>query len=540
MVADALSRRPMSSLSHVRAVHLPRLIELRSLGVRLELTDSGALLATFHVRPVLIDRIRELQIQDLQIVKLRGEVESGQRGDLSLREDGTVVMGQRLCVPDVGDVRREIMEEAHSSAYAMHPGSTKMYRTLKEHYWWKGMKRDIAEFVSRCLTCQQVKAEHQKPTGLLQSLPIPQWKWERITMDFVVGLPRCRNGHDTIWVIIDRLTKSAHFLPVRNSDSLDKLAQLYVREIIRLHGTPVSIVSDRDPRFTSRFWPSLQNALGTKLHFSTAFHPQTDGQSERTIQTLEDMLRACVMEFRGSWDTHLHLMEFAYNNSYQASIGMAPYEALYGRKCRTPVCWDEVGERKLVGPEIVQMTCDKIKVIRDRLKIAQDRQKSYADNRRRDLEFEVGDMVFLRISPWKGVLRFGKRGKLSPRYIGPYRIVERIGEVAYRLELPSDLDRIHDVFHVSMLRKYIPDPSHVLTEQPVEIQENLTYEEEPVQILDRREQVLRNKTIPLVKVLWRSHTVEEATWEHEEQMKRHYSHLFDAGTNVLISRTKFL
>ena len=162
------------------------------------------------------------------------------------------------------------------------------------------------------------------------------------------------------------------------------------------------------------------------------------------------------MEFRGSWDTHLPLMEFAYNNSYQASIGMAPYEALYGWKCRTPVCWDEVGERKLVGPEIVQMTCDKVKVIREGLKIAQDRQKSYVNNRRRDLEFEVGDMVFLRISPWKGVLRFGKRGKLSPRYIGPYRIVERIGEVAYRLELPSDLDRIHDVFHVSMLRKYIP------------------------------------------------------------------------------------
>ena len=221
VVADALSRRPMSSISHLRVVHLPRLIELRSLGVGLELTDSGVLLATFHVRPILIDKIRELQIQDPQIVKLRGELESGQRGDLSLREDGTVVMGQRLCVPDVGHVRREIMEEAHSSAYAMHPGSTKMYHTLKEHYWWKGMKRDIAEFVSRCLTCQQVKAEHQKPAGLLQSLSIPQWKCERITMDFVVGLPRCRSGHDTIWVIVDSLTKSVHFLPIRNSDSLD-------------------------------------------------------------------------------------------------------------------------------------------------------------------------------------------------------------------------------------------------------------------------------------------------------------------------------
>ena len=165
------------------------------------------------------------------------------------------------------------------------------------------------------------------------------------------------------------------------------------------------------------------------------------------------------MEFRGSWDTHLPLMEFAYNSSYYASISMAPYEALYGRKCRTPVGWDEVGERKLVGPEIVQVICDKVKVRRDRLKISQDRQKSYANNRCRDLEFEVGDMVFLRISPWKGVLRFGKCGKLSPRYIGPYRIVERIGEVAYRLELSSDIDRIHDVFHVSMLRKYTPDPS---------------------------------------------------------------------------------
>ena len=194
-------------------------------------------------------------------------------------------------------------------------------------------------------------------------------------------------------------------------------------------------------------------------------------------------------------------MEFAYNNSYQASIGMAPYEDLYGWKCRTPVCWDEVGERKLVGLEIVQVTCDKVKGIRDRLKITQNRQKSYADNRCRDLEFEVGDMVFLKISPWKGVLRFGKSGKLSPLYIGPYMIVERIGKVAYRLELPSDLDRIHDVFHVSMLRKYIPDPSHVLTEQLVEIQENLTYKEEPVQILDRQEQVLCNKTILLVKVL---------------------------------------
>ena len=194
---------------------------------------------------------------------------------------------------------------------------------------------------------------------------------------------------------------------------MDKLAEIYVREIVRLHGAPVLIVSDRDPRFTSRFWPSLQEALGTKLKFSTTFYPQTDGQSERTIQTLEDMLRACVIEFRGSWDKHLPLIEFAYNNSFHASLGMAPYEALYGRKYRTLVCWDEAGERKLVGPKIVQLTTDKIQLIRSRLKAAQDRQKSYADLKRKDIEYGVGEKVFLKISPWKGIMRFGKRGKLS-------------------------------------------------------------------------------------------------------------------------------
>ena len=258
-----------------------------------------------------------------------------------------------MCVPEYGELKRDIMEEAHSSAYAMHPGSTKMYRTLKEHYWWNRMKKEIASFVSRCLTCQQVKAEHQKPTGKILLLPILVWKWEKITIDFVTGLPQTQRQHDAIWVIVDRLTKSSHFLQVNVEDSLEKLAQLYVDEIVRLHGVPVSIVSDRGPRFTSRFWPSLQTALGTRLHFSTTFHPQTDGQSERTIQTLEDMLRAYVMEFKGSWDTHLALMEFAYDNSYQASIEMTPFEALYGRKCRTLVCWDEVGERRLVGPELV-------------------------------------------------------------------------------------------------------------------------------------------------------------------------------------------
>ncbi|KAL0534082.1 hypothetical protein IC582_028363 [Cucumis melo] len=279
-------------------------------------------------------------------------------------------------------------------------------------------------------------------------------------------------------------------------------------------------------RFTSKFWHSLQKSMGTGLKFSTSFHPQTDGQYERIIQTLKDMLRACVLQLKGNWNTHLPLMEFAYNNSYQSSIGVAPYEALYGRPCRSPVCWNEVGERKLVGPELFQITTNNIKLIRENSRITQDRQKSYVNNRRRNLEFKVGDQVFLKLSSWRGVIHFRRKGKLSPRYIGPYQIMERVGPAAYRLELPIELARIHDVFYVSMLRKYIPDPSHVLQEQPVELKEDLSYVEEPVQILDKKEQVLGNKTIPFIKVLLRHHGVEEATWEPEYQMKKRYPILF--------------
>ncbi|KAJ9185061.1 hypothetical protein P3X46_004733, partial [Hevea brasiliensis] len=191
----------------------------------------------------------------------------------------------------------------------------------------------------------------------------------------------------------------------------------------------------------------------------------------------------CVIEFEGSWDTHLPLIEFAYNNSYQSSIGMPPYEALYGRKYRTPLCWDDVGERKMIGPEIVQQTEEKIRVIKDRLKAALDRQKSYIDLKRRDIEYSVGEKVFLKVSPWKRIMRFGRKGKLSPRFIGPYEVLERVGPLAYRLALPPELEKIHNVFHVSMLRRYRSDPSHVLPVEEIEVNPDLTYEEEPIKIL---------------------------------------------------------
>ena len=310
-------------------------------------------------------------------------------------------------------------------------------------------------------------------------------------MDFVSGLPRSPKNNDAVWVIVDRLTKSAHFVPMRMTDSVDKLSRLYVREIVRLHGVPVSVVSDRDPRFTSRFWDGLQGALGTDIRLSTAYHPQTDGQSERTIQILEDMLRACVLDFGGSWETHLLLAEFAYNNSYQASIGMTPYEALYGRPCLSPVCWAEVGDKSLLGPDLVRETTEKVAVIRERLRVAQSRQKSYADRRRRPLEFEVGSHVFLRVSPKKGLVRFSRGGgKLAPRYIGPFEVLGRVGAVAYRLALPPQLGNVHNVFHVSQLRVYHADPSHVIQWADVEVADDVSYEEKPVRIIDSREQVL--------------------------------------------------
>ncbi|GKD08610.1 hypothetical protein Tco_1188295 [Tanacetum coccineum] len=323
-------------------------------------------------------------------------------------------------------------------------------------------------------------------------------------MDFITKLPKTATGYDSIWVIVDRLTKSAHFLPMKETNSTEKLTRLYMKEIVASHGIPVSIISDRDSHFTSR----------------------TDGQSERTIQTLEDMLRACMINFENGWDRHLPLVEFSYNNSYHTSIKAAPFEALYGRKCRSPVCWAEVGEAQLTGPEIIHETTEKIFKIRDRMQAARDRQKSYADKRRRPLEFEVGDKVMLKVAPWKGVMRFGKRGKLNPRYIGPFRIIERIGPVAYRLELPQELSRVHNVFHVCNLKKCLSDDTLVIPLEEIQLDDKLNFVEEPVEIMDREVKQLKRSRIPIIKVRWNARRGPEYTWEREDQFREKYPHLF--------------
>ncbi|XP_021775712.1 uncharacterized protein LOC110739565 [Chenopodium quinoa] len=372
----------------------------------------------------------------------------------------------------------------------------------------------------------KVKIEHKTPQGTVQSLEIPGWKWDCISVDFVTCLPKSKSGNDTIWVVVDRLTKSAVFIPMKETWKMEQLEKAYIKNVVRLHGVPKDIVSGRDSRCLSRFWKSVQENFGTTLKMSTTFHPSTDGQTERTIQTLEDMLRGCVIDFQGGWEDRLDLIEFSYNNSYHASIGMAPFEALYGRKYRSPICWNDISEKMILGPQMIEDIVKQVKEIQAKIQAAQDRQKSYADFKRSEEEFEVGNKVLLKVSPMKGVMRFGKKGKLSPKYIGPYEVLQRIGKVAYRLALLMELSKVHYVFHVSQLRRYIPDKSHVLQPKTIELNQSLTYEEKPVKILDSKVRSTRNKEVKIVKVLWSNQEYEEATWETEDEMKKKYPALF--------------
>nr|GEZ98501.1 putative reverse transcriptase domain-containing protein [Tanacetum cinerariifolium] len=417
VVADALSRKEREPL-RVRALvmtiglDLPKqILNAQTKARKLEnikIEDVGGMLVENAKNP---DAIREQKLEP--------------------RADGTQCLNGRSWIPCYGDLRTVIMHESHKSKYSIHPCSNKMYQDMKRLYWWPNMKADIATYVCKCLTCAKVMAKHQRPSGLLVQPEIPVWKWENITMDFVTKLPKSPQSYDTIWEVVPR------------------------------HGIPVSIICDRDPRFASRFWRTLQKALG--------------------------------------WVNHLALVEFSYNNSYQASIKATPFEALYDRKCRSPVCWTEVREAQILGPELIQETTEKIIQIKQRMQAARDRQKSYADLKRNSMEFQVGDKLMLKVSPWKGVVRFGKYGKLNPRYVGPFNVLERVRDDAYKLDLPVEMSRVHNTFHVSNLKKCHADEPLVVPLDGLHVDDKLHFFEELVEIIDREVKWLKRKRIPLVK-----------------------------------------
>jgi hypothetical protein len=334
--------------------------------------------------------------------------------------------------------------------------------------------------------------------------------------------PEQQKGFDSIWVIIDRLTKIAHFLPVKVKYPVITYAELYIARILSLHGVPKTIVWDRGPQFVSKLWKELHKSLGTKLLHNLAYHPKTSGQTERVNQILEDMLRACVLEFPQKWGDCLPLVEFSYNNSYQESIKMAPFEALYGRWCRTPLNWSQPGERWFFRPDMVKEMEETVQRIIHNLKEAQAWQKSYADKRRRPLYFQVQDYVYLKVSPTKGITRFGVKGKLAPRYIGPFPILEQCGPVAYPLQLPKTLSAIHNVFHVSQLKKCLRVPNRTIDIMDVTLEPDLTYSEHPIRVLDQKDRVTRRRVLKFYKIQWNQHTEDEATWETQDFLEKNF------------------
>ncbi|GJW03555.1 putative reverse transcriptase domain-containing protein [Tanacetum coccineum] len=384
----------------------------------------------------LMQQILEAQVKSLKEGNVKREnLGRMQKQIFEIRTNGIRYHDKRIWLPLYGGLRDLIMHESHKSKYSIHPGSTKMYQDLKRLYWWPNMKADIATYIDKCLTCAKVKAEHMKPSGLLQQPEIPEWKWEKVTMDFVSGLPRTPSGYDLIWVIVDRLTKLAHFLPMKKTDSIEKLAQLYLKEIVCRHGVALSGL----------------------------------------------FLTKTVCSQSSSWDRHLPLVEFSYNNSYHASIKPLRRGFDMAKVVDQPGCW------------------------------MRSRQKSYADLKRRLTEFEVGDKVMLKVSPWKGVIRFGKRGKLSPRFVGPFKVIERIGPVAYKLELPDKLRGIHNTFHVSNLKRCFVNDDVVIPLDEVQLDNKLHFVEEPMEIMDREVKRLKQSQIPIIKVRWNSRQGPEFT-----------------------------
>jgi hypothetical protein len=425
---------------------------------------------------------------------------------------GLIRFHGRLWIGDNAALQTKLIAALHSSAVGGHSGAQATYQRVKRLFAWTGMKTAIEEFVRQCDTCQHAKHTHSHPAGLLQPLPVPAGAWRDITMDFIDGLP-VSDGFDAILVVVDRFTKYAHFIPLRHPYSAPKVARVFVDNIVKLHGMPHSITSDRDAIFTSNFWKLLFKTLGTKLQYTTAYHPQTDGQSERVNQCLEMFLRCAVQDKPKQWRALLPLAELWYNSTFHTSLGCSPFKALYGHE-------PDLGALPAVEEDspVSGMLMDRaaqIEILKQRLTEAQNRMKMYADRKRSEREFQVGDMVLLKHAQASVVNR--PYPKLAYKYFGPYTVLEKIGQVAYRLALPAE-SKIHNVFHVSQIKEYHANHTPVYKELP-EPPELDTIDTTPEKVLDRRLVKKGNAALPQVLIKWKNLPDDAATWENWEALK---------------------
>lgn len=415
--------------------------------------------------------------------------------------------------------RKQIFEELHSNSIGGHSGKRATLKRIREYFYWPTINQTIGQWVRECATCQQIKGETVKSPGLLQPLAIPHEPWRDIAMDFITGLPKSK-GFEVIWVLVDRFSRYGHFLPLSHPISAKGLASVFFEQIYRLHGLPETIVSDRDSLFLSEFWQSLFKLSGTRLHMSTAYHPQSDGSTERVNQCLEQYLRSMTSETPKNWAMWLPSAEWWYNTTFHTTLQATPYQIVYGTKPRH-LPWQSRAHTNLHSLEeflvAKQMQWERLKEL---LAVAQVKMKQHADTKRSFRSFQQGEWVYLRLQTYRQVtVAIRKNLKLAAKYFGPYEILEKVGSVAYKLALPST-SRVHPVFHVSQLKKAVGQ--HKVLQHLPQVNDQGAFDLVPLRHLDSR-QILRNsKVVYQLLIQWKGCSVEEATWEDEDLLKNNF------------------